>query len=75
MNSPVPFKKGGKAVILFNMFGITSQEIHTIREVRSGLVILDTDEDPDKCFVFNPKTGACLNDNTWGGARRTLKIK
>lgn len=69
------YKKGQKAIMLFHYAGLTSEEGYTIVKVsKDGRVTLDTDEDPDKQFVFDSKTGKCLNDNTWDGAYRTLKL-
>lgn len=69
------YKKGQKVTMLFHMIGLTSEtEQEIIKVHKDGSVTLDTDEDDRKCFRFNTGTGECLNDNTFMGASRTLKI-
>ena len=65
---------GDTATMLFTMFGVTSEEEYEVILVEDGVVTLDTDECEDDCFKFDEKTGECLNDNDFGGAKRTLKI-
>jgi hypothetical protein len=69
------FLAGASATMLFHGFGLVSEAKHTISEVKAnGTVVLDTDEDPRKCFGFDPATGRCLNDKTDFGCHRTLKL-
>lgn len=67
-------KIGNKAVMIFKMGGIASEEECTIIAVNGDNIQLDTDEDPDKCKIFCTKTGKCLNDDTTFGASRSLKL-
>jgi hypothetical protein len=63
------YKKGQKVTMQFHMIGLTSEEVGAVEKVhKDGSITLDND------FRFNTKTGECLNDNTFGGASRTLKI-
>ena len=64
-----------KAIMQFHCCGIVSEENHKIIKKDGDIITLDTDEDLDKCYRFNLKTGKCLNDNTALGAKRTLKLK
>jgi hypothetical protein len=73
--SPSRYAVGQWATMLFHMYGLVSEAPHKILEVkRDGSITLDTDEDISKCFRFDTRTGKCLNDNTWGNAKRTLRI-
>lgn len=70
-----PFKKGSTATMLFHGFGLTSEEIYKILAIeKDGTVVLNTDEDPSKCFRFDSKNGRCLNDSTFMDCSRTLKL-
>lgn len=61
--------------MLFHMMGISSEEECEVKIVhKDGTVTLNTDEDVQKCYRFDPKTGKCINDNTVLGAHRTLKL-
>lgn len=67
-------KEGDTATMLFYGFGETSEEEFTVIGVNRDTVVLNTDEDYEKCYRFNFKTGECLNDNTTFGCSRSLKI-
>lgn len=67
-------KVGDTATMLFHGFGMVSEEVHEVIHVDGDVITLETDEDFDKCFRFNTKTGRCRNDNTFGGCHRTLKL-
>lgn len=68
-------KKGDKVTMLFHLMGISSEEeCEVLVAHKDGTVTLKTDEDHQKCYRFDTKTGACLNDNTVLGAHRTLKL-
>ncbi len=63
------FKKGDTATMKFHLIGLISEEEATVINVsRKNIVTLDNN------FKFDGRTGECLNDNTYLGAKRTLKI-
>lgn len=68
------FKIGDKATMNFHCAGVVSQEEYEVCLIDGDSITLSTDEDIDKCYKFNIKTGACINDNTTFGAKRTLKV-
>jgi hypothetical protein len=62
-------KKGDKVTMLFWYAGLVSEEQSEVYKAhKDGTVTLVND------FRFDVKSGRCLNDNTWDGARRSLKI-
>lgn len=62
-------KKGDRVTMLFFYAGLVSEETcEVVRARRNGNVILDNG------YEFT-STGFCINDNTFGGARRKLKIE
>ena len=62
-------KKGDKVTMLFHYAGLVSEESQAVYKVhKDGTVTLVND------FRFDIKNGRCLNDNTFGGAKRTLKV-
>lgn len=68
------FEKGSKVTMLFHGFGEVSEEEYSVVKVEGDIITLDTDEEPAKCYRFDTKTGRCLNDNTYMGCKRTLKL-
>ncbi len=58
----------------FHYGGLISEEKYNIIKTKGDVITLDTDEDEKRCFKFHISTGACINDENWGGAKRTLKI-
>lgn len=68
----IKFKVGGKATMLFYYMGLVSEETGwVVSKVTPKEIWLENDGHDWK---FDAKTGECLNDNTWGDARRELKI-
>ena len=61
-------------VMLFHLAGLTSEEEFNVKSERKGIITLDMDDDPKRCYKFDTKTGKCINDDTTFGARRTLKL-
>jgi len=62
-----------KVTMFFHCAGIISKEKFEIREETDTIVILDTDENINRCFIFNKNTGQCLNDETIFDCKRTIK--
>jgi hypothetical protein len=63
------------AIMEFHGFGLVSEETHKILKIeKDGTIVLETDCDESECKRFNPKTGECLNDTTFMGCYRTLKL-
>ena len=71
----VMFEVGKEVTMLFHCAGAVSEEEYMICHVRDDIITLDTDSEPDKCYRFNTKTGECINDNTYLGCKRTLKLE
>ena len=61
----------------FFMAGVVSEEELEVIEIDEDTVTLNeegTDDEGNEVFrKFDRKTGKCLNDNTWMGARRYIK--
>ena len=75
-------KKGDKTIMYFHAFGEISEEIKTVVESTDDVITLDDykdvydavrDENTTVGRMFNRKTGECLNDTTFLGAKRTIK--
>lgn len=67
-------KVGDDVTMLFHFMGIISEEEYRVIAVDGNRVTLNTDEDLNECKVFGLPSGRCLNDTTFSGAVRTLKI-
>lgn len=64
-------KVGDEITMYFHYAGLVSKEKTVVVEVDDKFVHLD--RGGDEPWKFDMKTGECLNDNTWGGARRTIE--
>ena len=62
-------KKGEAVVMKFSYAGLVSEEDCEVVTVhKDKTVTLDND------YRFSIEDGRCINDNTFGGARRSLKL-
>lgn len=61
---------GDKISMYFHFNGLVSESEETIHRIDENLIELKSEEVFG--FIFDRKTGRCLNDNTFGGARRTI---
>lgn len=61
---------GDKITMYFHATGVVSKSEEIIHRVDEMLIELKSEEVFG--FIFDRKTGKCLNDNTFGGARRTI---
>lgn len=62
-------KVGDEIKMYFYAFGVTSESNNKILRYDDETVTID---DGDNGRTFSRKTGRCLNDNTFGGAMRTI---
>jgi len=67
---------GDEMRMFFFIIGETDETLLKVISIDEETVTLDEfgiDDDGNEGYrVFNRKTGKCLNDNTWGGARRYI---
>ena len=66
-------KIGDTLIMNFHFMGITSKEEEEIMDINENTVSLHRSD--DEVWVFDLKTGKCLNDNTYMGAYRTIEPK
>lgn len=63
---------GDKITMYFHCFGVTSESEQTIVSFDEKTVDISDYNNEDQPRKFYRKTGKCLNDNTFGGAHRTI---
>jgi hypothetical protein len=68
------FKEGSTVTMLFHCAGEVSEEEYTVVKKKGKVVTLDTSQEFSECYQFDTDTGRCLNDNTYLGCRRELKV-